>query len=100
MKTTEIQRYNAALERLRRLFDAKLGKPLLIQTFMGNLHVLRSNDIGYFKYISTRKSWEIALTDGSFLRLKLIYAPKTYVHTMKNLCKFTNPTLSICTIYT
>ena len=70
MKTTEIQRYNAALERLRRLFDAKLGKPLLIQTFMGNLHVLRSNDIGYFKYISTRKSWEIALTDGSFLRLK------------------------------
>jgi two-component system, LytTR family, response regulator len=23
-----------------------------------------------FKYISTRKSWEIALTDGSFLRLK------------------------------
>ena len=37
---------------------------------MGNLHVLRSNDIGYFKYISTRKSWEIALTDGSFLRLK------------------------------
>lgn len=52
MKTTEIQRYNAALERLRRLFDAKLGKPLLIQTFMGNLHVLRSNDIGYFKYIS------------------------------------------------
>ena len=70
MKTTEIQRYNAALERLRRLFDAKLGKPLLIQTFMGNLHVLRSNDIGYFKYISTRKSWEIALTDGFFLRLK------------------------------
>ena len=102
MKTTEIERYDAALERLRRLFDAKLGKPLLMQSFMGNLHVLRSNDIGYFKYISTRKSWEIALTDGSFLRLKAnLRAKKTYVHTYEVIrANSTNPTLSICTIYT
>lgn len=70
MDTTKIQQYNAAFERLRRLFDAKLSKPLLVQTFMGNLHVLRPDNIGYFKYISTKKSWEIALADGSFLRLK------------------------------
>ncbi|WP_369694868.1 LytTR family transcriptional regulator DNA-binding domain-containing protein [Phocaeicola plebeius] len=37
---------------------------------MGNLRVLHSNHIGYFKYISTKKSWEIALTDGAFVRLK------------------------------
>ena len=70
MEMTEIQRYKIALERLKQLSDIRLGKPLLIQTLMGNLRVLHSNHIGYFKYISTKKSWEIALTDGSFVRLK------------------------------
>lgn len=70
MEITEIQRYKTALERLKQLSDIRLGKPLLIQTLMGNLRVLHSNHIGYFKYISTKKSWEIALTNGSFVRLK------------------------------
>lgn len=70
MEIAEIQRYKIALERLKQLSDIRLGKPLLIQTLMGNLRVLHSNHIGYFKYISTKKSWEIALTDGSFVRLK------------------------------
>lgn len=70
MEMTEIQRYKIALERLKQLSDIRLRKPLLIQTLMGNLRVLHSSHIGYFKYISTKKSWEIALTDGSFVRLK------------------------------
>jgi len=70
MEIAEIQQYKIALERLKQLSDIRLGKPLLIQTLMGNLRVLHSNHIGYFKYISTKKSWEIALTDGSFVRLK------------------------------
>lgn len=70
MDLTDIQRYRIALERLRRILDIKLGKPLLIRTFMGHLRVLHASDIGYFRYISAKKSWEIALTDGSFLRLK------------------------------
>lgn len=55
MEMTEIQRYKIALERLKQLSDIRLGKPLLIQTLMGNLRVLHSNHIGYFKYISTKK---------------------------------------------
>lgn len=71
MEITEVQqRYKTALERLKKLSDIKSGKPMLIQTLMGNLRVLRPDNIGYFKYISTKKSWEIALTDGSFVRLK------------------------------
>lgn len=37
MEITEIQRYKTALERLKQLSDIRLGKPLLIQTLMGNL---------------------------------------------------------------
>ena len=48
MEMTEIQRYKIALERLKQLSDIRLGKPLLIQTLMGNLRVLHSNHIGYF----------------------------------------------------
>lgn len=83
MDLTDIQRYRIALERLRRILDIKLGKPLLIRTFMGHLRVLHASDIGYFRYISAKKSWEIALTDGSFLRLRVTSELKTCVHTMK-----------------
>ena len=65
MEMTEIQRYKIALERLKQLSDIRLGKPLLIQTFNGKPACPTLQHIGYFKYISTKKSWEIALTDGS-----------------------------------
>lgn len=99
MEITEIQRYQIALERLKQLSDIKLGKPLLIQTLMGNLRVLHSNHIGYFKYISTKKSWEIALTDGAFVRLKGNLRAKIYVHIMTDLYKSINPISSTYSIY-
>lgn len=98
MEITEIQRYKIALERLKQLSDIRLGKPLLIQTLMGNLRVLHSNHIGYFKYISTKKSWEIALTDGSFVRLKGNLRAKIYVHIMTDLYKSINPISSTYSI--
>lgn len=70
MESTHIQRYKTALEHLRKLSDLRLRKPLLIHTVTGNLRVLRPNDIGYFRYNSTQKSWEVALRDGSFVRLR------------------------------
>lgn len=100
MDLTDIQRYRIALERLRRILDIKLGKPLLIRTFMGHLRVLHASDIGYFRYISAKKSWEIALTDGSFLRLRVTSELKTCVHTMKNSSRFISRTSSTCTTCT
>lgn len=70
MEVTDIQRYKIALEHLKTIYNLKHRKPLLIHFFTDSLRVLYSNDIGYFRYISTKKSWEMALTDGSFIRLK------------------------------
>ncbi len=70
MKSGHIQRYKTALAHLRKLSDLRLRKPLLVHTITGNLRVLCPNDIGYFRYNSTKKSWEMALRDGSFVRLR------------------------------
>lgn len=70
MKATDIQRYKTTLEHLRTIYNLSHRKPLLIRIFTGDLRVLYSNDIGYFRYTSKKKSWEMALADGSFIRLK------------------------------
>lgn len=104
MEKSEIQRYKIALERLKRLSGRKSGNPLLIKTLMGDLRILQPDDIGYFKYISDKKSWEIALTDGSFIRLgrnlraknlcayngKFIQIHQSYIINIQYLCMIQN----------
>lgn len=45
-------------------------KSFMVVTPMGDLRVLRVSDIGYFRYVSDRKIWEVALANGSFIPLK------------------------------
>lgn len=42
----------------------------MVVTPVGDLRVLRVSDIGYFRYVSDRKIWEVALVNGSFIPLK------------------------------
>lgn len=45
-------------------------KSFMVVTPMGDLRVLHVSDIGYFRYVSDRKIWEVALANGSFIPLK------------------------------
>ena len=45
-------------------------KSFMVVTPMGDLRILRVSEIGYFRYVSDRKIWEVALTNGSFIPLK------------------------------
>ena len=45
-------------------------KSFMVVTPVGDLRVLRVSDIGYFRYVSDRKIWEVALVNGSFIPLK------------------------------
>ena len=42
-------------------------KSFMVVTPVGDLRVLRVSDIGYFRYVSDRKIWEVALVNGSFI---------------------------------
>lgn len=46
------------------------NQPFMAVTPTGDLRFLRVTEIGYFHYISSRKIWEIALTNGTFLPLR------------------------------
>lgn len=45
-------------------------RPFMVMTPTGDLRFLRASEIGYFRYLSNRKIWEAALTDGTFLALR------------------------------
>ena len=45
-------------------------RPFMLITPTGNLRFLRAFEIGFFRYLSNRKIWEVALTDGTFLPLR------------------------------
>lgn len=45
-------------------------KPFMLFTPTGDLRFVRPSEIGYFRYVSSRKIWEVALANGSFLPLK------------------------------
>lgn len=45
-------------------------KPFMLFTPTGDLRFVRPSEIGYFRYVSSRKIWEVALSNGSFLPLK------------------------------
>ena len=42
----------------------------MVVTPTGDLRFLRASEIGYFRYLSNRKIWEVALSNGTFLPLK------------------------------
>lgn len=44
--------------------------PFMLTTPTGDLRIVRASDIGYFRYQSSRKIWEVALSNGTFLPLK------------------------------
>lgn len=48
----------------------KGDKPFMVVTPTGDLRFLRPSEIGYFRYLSNRKIWEVALTNGTYLPLK------------------------------
>ena len=50
--------------------DDKAGKKFMIVTPIGDLCFLQASEIGYFRYVSSRKIWEAALTNGKFLPLR------------------------------
>lgn len=52
------------------VFSVDSEKPFMLVTPTGDLRVLRASDIGYFRYQSARKSWEVALTNGTFISLR------------------------------
>lgn len=45
-------------------------KPFMMITPTGDLRFLHASEIGFFRYLSDRKLWEVALSDGTFLPLK------------------------------
>lgn len=45
-------------------------KLFMVVTPTGDLRFLRASEIGYFRYLSNRKIWEVALSNGTFLPLK------------------------------
>lgn len=45
-------------------------KPFMLFTPTGDLRFVRPSEIGYFRYVSSRKIWEVALSNGAFLPLK------------------------------
>lgn len=45
-------------------------KPFMVVTPTGDLRFLRASEIGYFRYLSPRKIWEVALSNGTFLPLR------------------------------
>lgn len=45
-------------------------KSFMVMTPTGDLRVLRISDIGYFRYISSRKIWEAVLSNGNVIPLR------------------------------
>ena len=44
--------------------------PLMITTPTGDLRMIKVSEIGFFRYVSTRKIWEAVLSGGEALPLK------------------------------
>lgn len=45
------------------------GDMLAITTMTSEIRVIRISEIGYFRYSTRRKIWEVALSDGSYITL-------------------------------
>ena len=59
------------LAAVREVVDWNLNVvPLVVVTPVGDLRFLKVSDIGYFRYDLTRKNWEAAVADGTFIPLR------------------------------
>lgn len=45
-------------------------RPFMLVTPTGDLRFVHASEIGFFRYLSNRKLWEVALADGTFLPLR------------------------------
>lgn len=54
----------------KNLADSNIDVPFLLITPTGDLRMIKKSEIGYFKYISSRKIWEAVLTTGENIMLK------------------------------
>lgn len=50
--------------------EMKNGDRLAVATYTSEMRVLKIREIGYFRYSTRRKIWEVALNDNSFVPLK------------------------------
>ncbi len=51
-------------------YASREEKSFMIVMPTGDIRILRTSDIGYFRYLSGRKIWEAALSNGTFVPLK------------------------------
>ena len=70
-----VQRYRLAITGkrshvLKPNVDFALGDVFTATTFTNELRIMRPAEIGYFRYSTRRKVWEVALSDHSFVQLK------------------------------
>lgn len=50
--------------------DANIDEVFTAITYVNEMRIMRTAEIGYFRYSSRRKVWEVALSDHSFVQLK------------------------------
>lgn len=65
----EIHRKDEQIHRMPSLVSEG-ERPFMLVTPTGDLRIVRASDIGFFRYQSARKIWEVALSNGTFLALK------------------------------
>ena len=70
-----VQRYRRAITGkrshvLKGSSDTGLGDVFTAATITNEMRIMRPAEIGYFRYSSRRKVWEVALSDHSFVQLK------------------------------
>lgn len=70
-----VQRYRRAITGKRTQVykggsDHSLGEVFTATTITNEMRIMRLAEIGYFRYSTRRKVWEVALSDHSFVQLK------------------------------
>ena len=63
-------------------------KPFMLFTPTGDLRFVRPSEIGYFRYVSSRKIWEVALSNGAFYRLSGILPLNSFAVSITLLFRF------------
>lgn len=70
-----VQRYRRSLtgkrsQILKSNVEPSLGEVFTATTYTNEMRIMRPAEIGYFRYSTRRKVWEVALSDHSFVQLK------------------------------
>lgn len=82
LKPINVYELDKAVQRYRRSITGKrehvlkpntdfgLGDVFTATTYTNEMRIMRPAEIGYFRYSTRRKVWEVALSDHSFVQLK------------------------------